>query len=278
MSVSIIAGLLIVWQVVAGFSRGAVRAVANLVGLVAAILLSPRAGELLDPLVFQYLTKNPVWERTLAVGIAGFLIWLITVIAGRLIHYGVLGPAEPFWSFGLNKKLGMFIGFVEGLVIAFVFLWIIYFLGTVAWLFQPMATGQGRSAPPEGSLPAFLINSKADLRASPLGPLISELDPMPHKVYDAVALIGVLADQPKKRGRLEEYSPFQRLQRMKTIDEALNDCDLSRMVAEQRPLTYFVWHPKIIALFQDRESREALEKFDWAAALKFINTRETHGR
>src|ERR1035437_2368388 len=109
MTVSIIAGLFIVWQVVAGYMRGAIRTVANLIGLVAAILLSPRVGELFAPLVFNYLTKNPVWERIISVTIAAFLIWLVAVIVGRLVHYGLVGRGDPLWSFGTNKKIGLFI-------------------------------------------------------------------------------------------------------------------------------------------------------------------------
>jgi uncharacterized membrane protein required for colicin V production len=278
MSVSLIAGLLIVWQVLAGFARGAVRSVASLIALVAAILLSPMVGTLIQPLVAAYATNNPVWERAVAVGTAALFLWLLCIIGGRVVQHIVAGPREPLWSFSFNKKLGLFIGFVEGVVLAFVFLWMVYFLGTVAWLFLPMAQNKGRAAPPDGSLSAFLIRAKADLKSSPVGAAISELDPTPQAVYDAAALIGVLADQPDKRKTLLDYPAFQRLQRIKAIDEALSDPDLNKMVRDERALSYYLMHPKIIALVRDKEAREAIAAFDWSDALKFVSKREAMGR
>ncbi|MBI5393693.1 MAG: CvpA family protein [Verrucomicrobia bacterium] len=279
MSVSIIAGLLIVWQVMAGFARGGIRAVANLAGVLGALLLSPAFSAPFQPLIFNYVTQNPFWERSLAIMLAAVCIWLVCFVLGRLVHRSVGGSQEGFWTFGLNKKIGLFIGFLEGMVLAFVFLWLVYILGSASWLFLPVAQGKGRAAPPEGTLASFLVNAKEDLAHSPVGGAITALDEqlgvVPSKVYQAAALINALADQPDARKRLAEYPGFQRLLRVKSILEAASDPELNKLAADgQRPVSYIVLHRKTLALWRDKEAREALAEFDYADALKFVARRE----
>jgi len=282
MSILIIAGLLIVWQVIAGFARGGVRAVANLAGVVGALLLSPQVAIPIQPLVFNYLTQNPVWEKGLAVAIAAVCIWLSCCILGRLIHRSIVGPEDGFWSFGLNKKIGMFIGFLEGVVLAFAFLWVIYILGAVSWLFSPMAQGKGRSAPSAGTPAAFFANAKADLAPSEVGKVIAALDArfgvVPPQFHPAAALLNVLVDWPDARTRLREYPGFQRLLRVKSIREAIFDPDLNKIAADgQRSVLYIALNRKVVALWRDREAREALAAFDYADALKFVTRRPRPG-
>ena len=283
MSVSIIAGLLIVWQVMAGFARGGIRAVANLAGVLGALLLSPALAAPFQPLIFNYVTQNPVWERSIAIAVAAVCIWLVCFVLGRLIHNSTGGSQESFWSFGLNKKAGMFIGFLEGVVLAFVFLWLVYILGSASWLFQPMAQGKGRAAAPDGTLAAFLTNAKTDLGASPVGGAITALDEqfgvVPRKVYQAAALINALVDQPDARRRLTEHPGFQRLQRVKAIREAVSDPELNKLADEgQRSVSYIALHRKVLALWRDKEARDALAEFDYVEALKFVGRRERPGR
>jgi uncharacterized membrane protein required for colicin V production len=278
MSVLIIAGLLIVWQVVAGFARGGIRAVANLAGVLGALLLSPKVADPFQPLVFNYVTQNPVWERSIAVGLAAVCIWLVCFVAGRLVHNSIGASQDGFWSFGLNKKAGMFIGFLEGAVLAFAFLWLVYILGSAAFLFQPMAHGKGRAAPPGGTLAAFLANAKADLTASEAGKAIIALDEqlgvVPPKVYQAAALLNTVVDWPDARQRLTEYPGFQRLLRVKAIRDAVSDPELNKLAADgQRSVSYIALHRKVLAFWRDKEARAALAEFDYADAQKFVMQR-----
>ena len=286
MVVFIIAGVLILWNAFIGFSRGAIRSVAHLAGLAGAVLLSPKLADLFQPLVVRYVTQNPVWERGISVGVAAVAIWMVFTITGRITHRIAFGSAGS-GGFGLNKKLGLFIGFAQGLAVAFIFLWGVYFLGTVTWLFSPMAQDRGVAAPPEGTFAAYVIAGRNELTGrnsltpakstaiSPLESVLMQVDPVPPKFYDATALLGVIANEPEKRSLLRTYPDYVRLERCKTIHEALTDPELNKMAAEGKPLSTFLCQPKVVAILQDKESRDALADFDWTGALKFVNVRNT---
>ena len=284
MVVFIIAGVLILWNAFVGFGRGAIRSIANLAGLAGAVLLSPKLADVFQPLVVRYLTQNPVWERTASVGMAAIAIWLFFTISGRIMHRVAFGSAGDA-RFGLNKKLGLFIGFAQGLAVAFIFLWAVYFLGTVAWLFSPLARDRGVAAPAGGTFADYVIagrsqltgrNSLAPTKVSTVSPLegvLIQVDPVPKKFYDATALLGILANEPEKRALLRTYPGYLRLEHCKAIHEAITDPDLNKLAAEGKPLSVFLYQPKVVAILQDKESNDALENFDWSGALKFVGAR-----
>ncbi|MBM3891988.1 MAG: CvpA family protein [Verrucomicrobia bacterium] len=284
MSVSVIAGLLIVWQVLAGYVRGAIRSLANLAGLVGAILLSRQVGDLLQMMFFNAWIPNPVWACGIAVSVAAFVIWIAFVIAGRILDRMFGGPAAGVWTFGLNKKLGLFIGFIEGVVIAFVFLWVVYFTGELWWMFLRMAPEPGRAGPPPQTFAAFVYNAKNDLApnlsgqpTSWAGQAVTALDPTPQKFKDAVKLLGLLANQPETRRKITGYAGFARLDRDPAIHAALTDADLIKMANEGRPVLTLLLHSKVIAIMKDKAARRILAEFDWADALKFVGYRERKG-
>ena len=282
MSASIIAAILILWQAIAGFLRGGIRSLANLAALAGAIFLSPPLGTVLQPLVATHITQNPVWERSVAVGIAAVAIWLVISIAGRIINR-IAGAGEGgAWGFGFNKKLGLLVGFLQGLVVAFVFLWVVSLLGSVAWLFQPLATPPGRSAPQEGTLAAFFANARNDLRSSlfvkemedAIGkPKLESYDPVPPVFYSAATVLGTLADAPEKRARFMQYPDTLRLMSCRAIRDAMDDPKANELVEKSDPLFNLLFVPKVVAIFRDQESRAAIEAFDWDRALTFINLR-----
>lgn len=282
MSASIVAAILILWQAVAGFLRGGIRAVANLAALAGAILLSPRVGSLFQPMVATYVTQNPVWERSVAVGIAASTIWLVISIAGRIVNRIGGGGGTGAWGFGFNKKLGLLIGCLQGLVMAFVFLWVTSLLGCVAWLFQPLAPPPGRSAPQDGTFAAFVTNARNDLRSSvfvkemedAIGKSkLSSYDPVSPGFYGAATLISVLADSPEKRSRFMQYPDALRLMSCKAIRDAMDDPQTNKVVERSEPLFRLLFVPKVVAIFRDKESRDALAAFDWDRALQFVNLR-----
>ena len=289
MVVFIIAGVLILWNAFVGFGRGAIRSVANLTGLAGAVLLSPKVAEVFQPLVVRYVTQDPVRERAFSVALAAIAIWLSFTIAGRVIHRVAFGSSGS-GGFGLNRKLGLLIGFVQGLVVAFIFLWGVYFLGTVAWLFSPMAKDRGVTAPAAGTFADYVIAGRNKLTGrnslspvtsvsvSPLETVLVQVDPVPKKFYDATALLGILANEPEKRILLRAYPGYVRLLQCKAIQEALADPELNKLAAEGTPLTTLLYKPKVMAILQDKESREALADFDWTGALKFVNARPTPKR
>lgn len=282
MSASIVAAILILWQAIAGFLRGGIRSIANLAALAGAIFLSPQLGDVLQPLVATHITQNPVWERSVAVGIAAMAIWMVISIAGRIVNRIAGGREGGAWGFGFNKKLGLLVGCLQGLVVAFVFLWMMSLLGYVAWLFQPLAPPPGRSVPQEGTFAAFVTDARNDLRASlfvkemeeAIGKSkLSSYDPVPPRFYSAATLLGVLADSPDKRSRFMQYPDTLRLMSCKAIRDAMDDPQANKVVEKGESLLQLLFVPKVVAIFRDKESRDAMEAFDWDRALTFVNLR-----
>jgi hypothetical protein len=278
MSASLVAAILILWQAIAGFLRGGIRAIANLAALAGVLFLAPQLGGLFQPVVASHFTQNPVWERSVGVGIAAVAIWLVIYIAGRIVNRIAGGSEGGAWGFGFNKKLGLFIGFLQGLVVAFVFLWTMALLGHVSWLFLSLAQPPGRSAPPEGTFAGFVADAKNDLRASIFVEEIKkaklhDLDPVPPKFYSAATLLGVLADSPDKRNRFMRYPDTLRLMSCRAIREAMDDPKANEVVEKGEPLFNLLFVPKVVLIFRDQESRAALEAFDWDRALEFVNMR-----
>ena len=278
MNASIIAAFLILWQAIAGYLRGGIRAIANLAALAGAILLAPQLGSLFQPVVASHITQNPVWERSVSVGIAALAVWLVISIAGRIVNRITGGKEAGAWSFGFNKKMGLLIGGIQGLVVAFVFLWLMSLLGYVSWLFLSLAQPPGRSAAPGGTFASFVVDAKNDLRASMFAKEIGEsklkdLDPVPPKFYSASTLIGVLADSPEKRSRFMRYPDTLRLMSCKAVRDALDDPKANEVAEKGEPLLNLLFVPKVVLIFRDQESRAAMEAFDWDRALEFVSMR-----
>src|SRR5919198_607490 len=104
-----------------GYAKGSVRMIFPLIGLVLGVFLAVPLGPLVKPLVPLVGLKNPIWSILLPPVIVFFLIAIIFIVIGFIVHWKVnlhyKYQTDDYHRLAwerLNKRLGVSIGLITG--------------------------------------------------------------------------------------------------------------------------------------------------------------------
>lgn len=251
MLIWILAGLLFAIFAVLGYFKGAVRMVLALVGLFVALLLARPLAPLLQPLVPKVGLENPLWSIFLPPVVVFFLISIVFVVAGFLVHMKVNlyfrnrmdDYARLSWQ-RLNQRIGVCLGLVAGMVYTVVIGVVVYALG---YLTVQISPGEGDTA-----LLRTLNQARSDLRSSGLDRIAAALDPMPEVYYRAVDVLALLYHNHPLSTRLSAYPPFLTMAERPEFQELADDADFQKLWAGRESLSQLVQHPKVQSILGNR--------------------------
>src|SRR5689334_8265020 len=136
MTIWIMAVLLFALFGALGYAKGAIRMIFPLMGLVLGVFLAIPLAPVVKPLVPLVGLKNPVWSILVPPLISFFLIAIIFITVGFIVHWKVnlyyKYRTDDYHRLSwerLNKRLGVSIGLVAGAAYSILVGLVVYVLG-----------------------------------------------------------------------------------------------------------------------------------------------------
>ena len=274
MTIWIMAVLLFALFGALGYAKGAIRMVFPLMGLVLGTFLAVPLGPMVKPLVPMVGLTNPIWSILLPPVIVFFLIAMIFIVLGFIVHwkvhlyykYRTNDYHRLAWE-RLNKRLGVSIGLIAGSAYTILLGLVIYILG---YLTVQVSAGEN-----ETGLAKNLNQARSDLHSSGLEKTVAAFDPTPENYYLASDILGLVYHNPLLHGRLSTYPPFLALAERQQFQDIAADTEFQNMLATQTAVGQIINHPKTQAILNDQEIVQQLQQTDLKDLLEYLKTGES---
>ena len=274
MTIWIMAVLLFALFGALGYAKGAIRMIFPLMGLALGAFLAVPLGPLVKPVVPLVGLKNPIWSILLPPVIVFFLIAIIFIVIGFIVHWKVSlyykyrtdDYHRLAWE-RLNKRLGISIGLIAGSAYTILLGLVIYILG---YLTVQVSAGEN-----ETGLAKNLNQARADLHSSGLEKTVAAFDPTPENYYLASDILGLVYHNPLLHNRLSTYPPFLSLAERQQFQDIATDTEFQNMLATQTAVGQIIDHPKTQAILNDQEIVQQLQQTDLKDLLEYLKTGES---
>ena len=190
-------------------------------------------------------------------GLPGLTKFYLGVLIGAVVVYGGLSFLGRYLSdrfintrtsrMELHSKLGGYLGFIKGLLVVILVLFVL------------------------GALPEGYLEKKPKLHAQAQGSwavfVVNLINPFPElTLFDDLSAYQKLLKDPQAVERLKEQSAFQKLREHPTVREALADPEVSRKL-EELDYRSLLAEPKVARLLGDAEVRGLLLQLNPREAL-----------
>src|SRR5262245_60786488 len=257
-----------------GYAKGAIRMAFPLIGLFLGVGLAVPLAPTVKPLVPLVGLKNPIWSWLLPPVIVFFLIAIIFIIVGFIVHrkvflfykYQTDDYQRLSWE-RLNKRLGACLGLVAGASYTILVGLVVYILG---YLTIQVSAGDNDAA-----MVRYLNKARADLRESGLEKTVALFDPAPPKYYLAADLVGLLYHNPLLYTRLAGYPPFLALAERQEFQDVTTDTEFQNMLQTQPSVAQVVNHAKTQAILNNQEIIQQIEQTDLKDLREYLKTGES---
>jgi hypothetical protein len=257
-----------------GFLKGAIRSLFPLLGLFVGAFLAVPLGPLVRPLVPMVGLANPIWSWLLPPAIVFFLIAVVFIVVGFLVHHKVSlyykYRADDYQRLSwerLNQRVGLCFGLLAGAGYTILIGLVIYVLG---YLSVQLSAGDNDPA-----IIRYLNQARLDLRSSGLEKTVAALDPAPAKYYEAADVIGLMRHNPLLDSRLAAYPPFLSLGERQEFQDIATDAEWQNLWASQASLAQILNHPKTQAILGNQDALQQLEQIDLKDLMEYLKTGES---
>jgi len=259
---------------VLGYLKGAIRTLFPLIGLLIGVYLAVPLGPLIRPLVPLVGLANPIWSWLLPPVIVFFLIAIVFVAVGFVVHrqvslyykYRADDHQRLSWE-RLNQRLGLSFGLVAGAGYTVL-------LGVVIYVFGYF-TVQVSAGDTDPALLRYLNKAREDLRSSGLEKTVTALDPAPEKWYLAADVIGLFYNNKLLDSRLAAYPPFLALGERPEFQDVVNDADYQNLLKSQASLSQILGNAKTQTILGNPEILQQLEQIDLKDLYDYLKTGES---
>ncbi len=257
-----------------GYAKGAIRMVFPLLGLFVGVLLALPLAPVVRPLVPLVGLKNPIWSILLPPVIVFFLVGLILVAIGFVIHWKLnlhfkyrTDEYQYHRWLRLNQRLGVSLGLVAGLIYSLLIGVVIYVLG---YLTVQVAAGDSDPA-----MVRYLNKARADLHSSGLESAVASFAPAPPMYYSASDVLGLLYHNSPLYTRLATYPPFLAWGERPEFQEIANDSAFQNMLATQSSVSQILQDPKTQSLITNDSLLAELKQIDLKDLYHYLKTGES---
>jgi hypothetical protein len=280
-----IAVLIVLLQVLRGWSLGLPRQLVRIVALVAAYSTALYGGETILPLL-RSLVKAPDFVlSTLGGAILAMIVYSVINTIGTILFKRTRQQESALVRLIFGAS-GAFLGLGFGLFFVWLLLVGIRSLGAVAEAevnarapaeisrFDERSARTGglrrtrTAVPDENSLTGSLARLKKSVELGGLGDVVKQTAVLPSGIYDNVAKVGEVFAKPQRAQRFISYPGVQELMDHPKILALRADPEVARMLAEGR-LFDLLQDDRLIEAANDPELAAQLKRFDFKAALDY---------
>jgi hypothetical protein len=256
-SIWILALLLLAAGAGMGLRQGAIRVAISFVGIIFSALLAWPLSGIIRPLLPHVGFHNPVVIWLLP----PFLVFIILLSAfksfGLLLHH----KADVYYKYKaddlqrmlwerLNKRLGLGLGLLNGLVYFVLISFVIYDFSY--WTLQVATSDEER-------LPVRILNRMGlDLQSTGLIRAARAIDPLPEIYFKTADLAGLIYQNQQLLDRLSAYPAFLSLSERDDFKQLGQNGDFQNAWKSHSPIGQLLDNSQAQAIWQDWDKSEAI--------------------
>ena len=269
--------VLILFEVVRGWRRGAVRQVVRLFALGAAYAVAFFGGRMLLPLLRPFLPAPDFFISIVAGAILALVVYAGITTLGAILfkRTGQQGAGIVRLLYGVcGAALGLFFGlFGVWLVVV-----AIRSTGAIAnGDLRTHATVQHQPAPlttrpqPSPSAPAMAVSLaklKNSIELGSLGEIVRAVDVVPAQAYQTLGNVGTVVSRPESALRFLSYPGAKELAENAKIVALRDDPEIIELIQQGRFLD-LLQNPKLIEAMNDPALAAQVRRFDFQKALDY---------
>jgi hypothetical protein len=266
--------VLVVLFAALGYFKGAIRMIFPLAGLFFGVLLALPLAPLVRPLVPLMKLENPIWSILLPPVIVFFLVSLILLIIGFVVHWKLnlvfkyrTDEYQYHQWLRLNQRVGLSMGLVAGVVYSLLIGVVVYSLG-----YLTVQVSAGDSDP---AAIRYLNKYRQDLHSSGLDGAVASFAPVPEVYFSAADVMGLLYHNPLLHSRLATYPPFLALAERPELQDIANDSAYQNMLATQASVSQIIQDPKTQGLMTNEGLLAELRQIDLKDLYHYLQTGES---
>lgn len=241
-----------------GYRQGAIRVAFSFAGILVGALLAVPLGHLLMRPLMAVGLQDPLMAWAVGPLIMFLVISFVFKTGGFVVHrkaevyyrYRTADVRQSLWE-RLNRRLGLCLGLVNGLLYLLLISWVIYAFS--------YCTIQLASSDTDPRGMRILNRLGWDLQKSGFAPAARAIDRMPKIYYDLADFVGMLLCNPQVRTQLDHYPVVMSLMESPDFKDLLTDKDLGDLWAKQPPISELLSQPKIQALLKNTQQLKLLE-------------------
>jgi len=269
--------ILILFEVVRGWRRGAVRQVVRLFALGAAYAVAFFGGRFLAPLVRPFLHAPDLFISIVAGAILALMVY-----AGITALGAILFKRTGQQSAGIVRLLYGICGAALGLFFGLFGVWLVVVairsagaiangdLGThTTAQYQPVPLTTrpqpSRSAP---AIAVSLAKLKNSIELGSLGEIVKAVDVVPAQAYQTLGKVGTVVSRSESAGRFLSYPGARELAENAKIVALRDDPEIIELIQQGRFLD-LLQNPKLIEAMNDPALAAQLRRFDLQKALDY---------
>jgi len=257
MTIWILALLLLAAGAGMGLRQGAIRVAISFVGIILSALLAWPLSGLVRPLLPHIGFHNPVIVWLLPPFLVFVILLSLFKSFGLLVHHKVSvyykykadDLQRILWE-RLNKRLGLGLGLLNGLV---------YFV-LVSFVIYDFSYWTVQVASPDGErLPVRILNRMGlDLQDTGLIRTARAIDPMPEIYLRTADLAGLIYQNPQLLDRLSAYPAFLSLTERDDFKQLGQNADFQNAWKSHSPIGQLLDNSQAKAIWHDWDKSEAL--------------------
>jgi len=269
--------VLILFEVVRGWRRGAARQVVRLFALGAAYAVAFLGGRALVPLVRPFLHAPDLFISIVAGAILAFMVY-----AGITMLGAILFKRTGQQRAGIVRLLYGVCGAVLGLFFGLFGVWLVVVtirsVGAIAngdvrahdtVQNQPASlTTHPHPSPGAPSITVSLAKLKNSIELGSLGEIVRAVDVVPTQAYQTLGKVGTVASRPESAGRFLSYPGAKELAENSKIIALRDDPEIIELIQQGRLLD-LLQNPKLIEAMNDPVLAAQLRRFDLQKALDY---------
>ena len=236
-----------------GYRQGAIRVAFSLIGIfISALLAGPLAG-LVKPLLPHLGIHNLIAIWLLSPFIVFVILLSLFKSAGFFVHrkvdvyfkYKTNELQQMLWV-RLNRRLGLCLGLVNGLV----------YLVLISFVIYDFSYWTAQVAPSDGEARSVrLLNQMGrDLQSTGMDKVARAIDPMPEIYFKAADLGGLLYQNPQLNDQLASYPPFLSLAERDDFAKLGGDNDFQDAWKNHAPAGQLLNYPSAKTIWQNNDT------------------------
>lgn len=270
--------VLILFEVVRGWRRGAVRQVVRLFALGAAYAVAFFGGPMLLPLVRPFLPAPDLF-----ISIATGAILALMAYAGITTLGAILFKRTGQQGAGIMRLLYGVCGAALGLFFGLFGVWLVVVairsvgaiangdLGTHTNAQHQPSPLTTRPQPSPSAAPAVAVSLaklKNSIELGSLGEIVRAVDVVPAQAYQTLGKVGTVVSRPESAGRFLSYPGAKELAENAKIVALRDDPEIIELIQQGRFLD-LLQNPKLIEAMNDPALAAQLRRFDLQKALDY---------
>jgi hypothetical protein len=283
MTIWILAIVLVMATVSAGYAQGAIRAACSLLGIVAGVfLMMPLAPTVMPLLPFFGITSS--WTKAVVAPIVAFvLVGIAFKIGGAFLHrkieyhykYRVSDGHRALWE-RMNRRVGAALGSIGG---AIYFVMVCLLVSTLGYFTLQLGATETNST----TLRLFTRMAE-DVRSTRMDKVVGGMNPAPESYYDMCDFVGFLMQNRDVFKRIRSYPPIYALGsaqylegdpekgRLTPFRSIVDDNDYFRMLGAEQDPSVILDHARTQEMMTNTEVRAFLAGLDVKDLTAFLKT------